>query len=169
MVDPWPKSKKPSSGSSGAPSRKLPNLTFYLDENWDCLEVTNELRRAGVRYRIYKQDVSPNAGTVDEAFLPEVGRRGWILITADWHQRYRPREIADIRRYKVRHVIVPANLGAEAMAKLLASAKNNIRACCRDNEPPFSASVLRNGGVKLLMDAKGNLHERGEGMLHHNR
>ena len=45
------------------------------------------------------------------------------------------------------------------MAKLLVAAKNDIRACCRDNDPPISASVLRNGGVKLLMDAKGNLHD----------
>ena len=48
------------------------------------------------------------------------------------------------------------------MAKLLVAAKNDIRACCRDNEPPIRASVLRNGGVTLLMDGKGSLHERGE-------
>jgi len=121
-----------------------------------------ELRRAGIRYRIYKQDVSPNVGTADEAFLPKVGERGWVLITADWHQRYRPREIADLRRYKVRHFVMPGNLGAHAMAKLLVSAKNDIRACCRDNEPPISATVLRTGGVTLLMDGRGSLHERGE-------
>jgi hypothetical protein len=168
MVDPWQKSKKRLSGSSGAPSKKrLPNLTFYLDENWDCPEVLDELRRANIRHRIYKQDVPPNAGTADEAFLPKVGKRGWVLITADWHQRYRPRENADLRRYRVRYFVMPGNLGAQAMAKLLVAAKNDIRACCRDNEPPISASVLRNGGLKLLMDAKGNLHDRGEEKLYH--
>jgi hypothetical protein len=124
--------------------------------------VVEELRRAGVRYRIYKQDVLPNVGSADEDFLPKVGKRGWVLITADWHQRFRPREIADLRRYKVRHFVMPGNLGARAMAKLLVEAKNDIRACCRDNKPPISASVLRNGGLRLLMDMKGNLHERGE-------
>jgi PIN like domain len=168
MVDPWQKSKKRLSGNWDGPSRKrLPNLTFYLDENWDCPEVVAELRRAGIRYRIYKQDVLPNAGTADEAFLPKVGQNGWVLITADWHQRYRPREIADLKRYRVRHFVMPGNLGAEAMAKLLVTAKNNIRACCRDNVPPISGSVMRNGGVRLLMDEKGNLHERGEERLYH--
>jgi hypothetical protein len=127
----------------------------------------DELHRGGVRYRIYKQDVAPNVGTPDEAFLPRIGHHGWILITADWHQRYRPREIADLRRHKVRHFVMPGNLGAQAMAKLLVGAKNDIRACCRDNEPPISASVLRNGGVKLLMDSNGSLHERGEEKLYH--
>ena len=156
------------SGSSDVPSsKKLPNLTFYLDENWDCPEVVEELRRANIRYRIYKQDVLPNVGTADEAFLPKVGERGWVLITADWHQRYRPREIADLRRYKVRHFVMPGNLGAEAMARLLVAARNDIRACCRDNVPPISASVLRSGGVKLLMDARGKLHERGEQKIYH--
>jgi len=150
-----------------APSkRRLPNLTFYLDENWDCPEVLDELHRGRIRYRIYKQDVAANAGTPDEALLPKIGKRGWILITADWHQRYRPREIDDLRRCKVRHFVMPGNLGAQGMARLLV-AKNDIRACCRDNDPPISASVLRNGGVKLLMDAKGNLHERGEEKVYH--
>ena len=168
MVDPWQRSKKRLSGNSGAQlTKRLPSLTFYLDENWDCPEVVQELRRAGVRYRIYKQDVLPNAGTADEAFLPKVGQHGWILITADWHQRYRPREISDLRQYRVRHFVMPGNLGAEAMARLLVTAKNNIRACCRDNAAPISASVMRNGAVKLLMDAKGNLHDRGEEMLYH--
>jgi hypothetical protein len=54
------------------------------------------------------------------------------------------------------------------MAKLLVAARNDIRACCRDNEPPISASVQRSGGVKLLMDAKGNLFDRGEEKLYQN-
>lgn len=62
---------------------------------------------------------------------------------------------------------MPGNLGAEAMAKLLVTAKNDIRACCRDNEPPISATVHRNRGVKLLIDAKGKLHERGEEKTYH--
>jgi len=62
---------------------------------------------------------------------------------------------------------MPGNLGAQAMAKLLVDAKNDIRACCRDNDPPISASVLRSGGVKLLMDAKGNLHDRREEKIYH--
>jgi len=53
------------------------------------------------------------------------------------------------------------------MAKLLVVAKNDIRACCRDNAPPISASILRNGGVKLLMDANGNPHERREEKIYH--
>ena len=62
---------------------------------------------------------------------------------------------------------MPGNLGAQAMAKLLVDAKNDIRACCRDNDPTISASVLRSGGVKLLMDAKGNLHDRREEKIYH--
>lgn len=53
------------------------------------------------------------------------------------------------------------------MAKLLVSAKNDVRACCRENRPPISASVLRNGAVRLLMDAQGSLYERREERLYH--
>lgn len=102
----------------------------------------------------------------DEALFPRIGRHPWILITADWHQRYRPREIVDLRRYKIRHFAMPGNLGAEAMAKFLVSCANDIRSCCRDNDPPISATVLRSGGVRLVMDACGSLHERGEEKLY---
>jgi hypothetical protein len=78
-----------------------------------------------------------------------------------------PSEISDLRRYKVRHFAMPGNLGSKSMAKLLVAAKNDIRACCRDNDPPISATVLRNGGVQLLIDAKGKLHERGEEKTYH--
>jgi hypothetical protein len=58
-------------------------------------------------------------------------------------------------------------LGARGIAKLLVEAKNDIRAYCRDNELPISASVRRSGGVKLLVDSKGSLHDRGEERLYH--
>jgi hypothetical protein len=44
---------------------------------------------------------------------------------------------------------MPENLGAQAPAKLLAAKKNDIRACCRDNEPPVTAN-LRRGTLHFL-------------------
>src|ERR1035438_7956808 len=100
MSDPWQKSKRQSSGKRGGPSKsRQHNPTFWLDENFDCPEVKRVLDRAGIRYRMYKQDVRPNSGSVDTSFLPKVGERGWLLITADWHQRTRPREADDLRHY----------------------------------------------------------------------
>jgi len=93
-------------------------------------------------------------------FFPKVGKRKWILITGDRNQRTRPREVEDMRRYGVRHFALPGNLGAFAMARLLVDAKNNIRACCRDNEGFVSANVARDGSVRLLRDKQGSLHER---------
>lgn len=57
--------------------------------------------------------------------------------------------------------------GSRSNGKLLVSAKNDIRACCRDNDPPIGASVQRNGAVRLLMDSRGSLHERGEEKLYY--
>lgn len=122
----------------------------------------DKLHQNGVRFHIYNQDVAPNAGSEDTDFLPKVGRKGWILITADWHQRNRPREIEDMKRYGVRHFALPGNLGAVAMAQLLVQSKNNIWACCRDNAPFISANIQRDGSVNLVRDRKGSLHERGE-------
>jgi hypothetical protein len=133
-----------------------------LDENFDCPEVKSVLDDAGVRYRIYKQDVGANVGAEDNAFLPKVGERGYLLITSDWRQRVRPREAEDLRKYGVKHFALPGNLGAEAMARLIAEAKNDIRACARDHPGHVSANVLRNGCVNVIRDRHGSLYARGE-------
>jgi hypothetical protein len=106
--------------------------------------------------------VRPNAGSEDTAFLPKVGKRGWLLITADWHQRTRPREAEDLRYYGVKHFAMPGNLGATAMADLLAKARNDIKACARNHVGHVSANVQRSGAVNVLQDAQGKLYERGE-------
>jgi hypothetical protein len=120
------------------------------------------LNRAGVRYRTYDQDVSANSGSQDTAFLSKVGEHGWLLITADWHQRTRPREVADLKKYNVKHFALPGNLGAVKMAELLIAAKNDIRACARDYSGHVSATIQKNGCVNVLRDGQGSLHERSE-------
>jgi hypothetical protein len=55
---------------------------------------------------------------------------------------------------------MPGNLGAQGMAELLVKAKNSIFACCRDNEPPISANIHRDGAVQLIRDKHGSLHDR---------
>ncbi len=97
-----------------------------------------------------------------------MGKKKWVLITADWHQRTRPREIEDMRQYAVRHFALPGNLGAAAMAKLLVRAKNNIRACCRDNPGFVSSNVARDGSVRVLRDKAGSLHDRGLTRIYRN-
>jgi hypothetical protein len=55
---------------------------------------------------------------------------------------------------------MPGNLGAQGMAELLVKAKNSIFACCRDNDPPISANIHRNGAVQLIRNKTGSLHDR---------
>jgi hypothetical protein len=85
-----------------------------------------------------------------------------LLITADWHQRTRPREAEDLRYYGVKHFAMPGNLGAFAMADLLAKAKNDIKACARAYIGHVSANIQRSGAVNVLRDSQGSLYERGE-------
>jgi hypothetical protein len=160
MVDPWQKSKRRSSGSSGERSKRLKSYIFFLDENFDCHEVKTLLENKGVKYRLYSDVVPSNCGIDDTEFLPTVGRKGWILITSDVKQRYRTREKEDLKRFGVRHFALPGNLGAIGMAELLVSCKNKIQQFCREHEPPFSASINKQRRIELRMDIAGNLSGR---------
>lgn len=107
-------------------------------------------------------------GSEDKSFLPKIGKKGWLLITSDWHQRARPREAEDLRRYGVKHFALPADLGARKMAQLLVQAKNDIRACARDHDEHVSANVLRNGYVNVIRDQRGSLYDLGETKTYYN-
>lgn len=113
-----------------------------------------------MRYHIYNQDVPANSGIDDDVVLPHVGNR--IFITSDAKQRHRRREQFEIRKRKLRHFSLPANLSAEGKAELLAKCLNKIRQFCRDNEAPFSAAVTKRGGIELRMDRRGNVYGREE-------
>jgi hypothetical protein len=134
-----------------------------LDENFDCPEVKDLLRKFGVRFRLYSQDVT--AGTDDERILPRVGKKGWLLITSDKNQRTRPLEVHAMRKHGVRHFCLPP-IGAIPMAELLVKAKNDIKACVRDHSGYVSANVIRSGAVNVIRDERGSLHQRGEQLIY---
>jgi hypothetical protein len=84
------------------------------------------------------------------------------MIQNVWRGRPRPRKALGKGTSSTRAATTLETIALQRLRHL-----PPIRACCRDNEPPVSATVLRNGSVKLLIAAKGKLHERGEERTYH--
>lgn len=145
------RSKKRSGGKKDAPHR---GFTLYLDENYNCEEVKERLTRANIRFKAGLFDGKP-----DSLFLPEIGRRKWILITTDKRIRYREIEKAAVVKSKVRlFVFTSGNMGHAAMADALVKAKTSMRNFCKTHESGFSASVHKSGKIELRMDHTGKLY-----------
>ena len=66
---------------------QLEEFVLYLDENLcNSIAIQETLRRLEIRFERHLSHFS--RGALDEAWLPSVGKNGWILLTTDKRMRY---------------------------------------------------------------------------------
>lgn len=88
---------------------------------------------------------------LDEEWLPEVGQRGWLILTKDDRIRRRPVEREALMQSGARAFILPSgNMSGEEMASAIVNALPKIQRFVARNPPPFIARISKAGGVWLL-------------------
>ncbi|MFQ5925966.1 MAG: hypothetical protein ACE5MH_00850 [Terriglobia bacterium] len=141
------KSKKRSGASSSSKPPKP--LVFFLDRSLGRKKIAAALRQAGAEVRVHDDLFPPNAK--DEDWLPEVGRKGWVVFTKDRKIRYRASERAALMRAGVRAFVLTAgDLQGVEMAQIFVKALPAIFRFVARNSPPFIAKVARSGAVTML-------------------
>lgn len=116
------------------------SVVFFTDRDLGT-RFPDILREAGLRVERHQDHFSPDCP--DEVWLEEVGRRGWIAITHDSRIRYKPNELAAVRRHGVKLLVV---VGAAPFPLLAASFVNTTPRILRflDKHPaPLIAKVYR--------------------------
>ena len=90
-------------------------------------------------------------GALDEVWLPEIGRRGWVLITKDREIRHRTAEREALLNAGVRaFVLRTRGLSGPENAQILMRALPRMIRFCTGNPAPFIAAVAPSGGVSML-------------------
>jgi hypothetical protein len=142
------KSKKLSGGSGHSPPQPE-DFVLYLDENLcNSSAIVEALRKLEIRFERHLSHFP--RGTPDEAWLPLVGKNGWVLITADKRMRYnllerRALELSAVREF----VFASGNLSGNEMAAALKTALRKMQRMCRRFSTPFVAAITRTGEVHL--------------------
>jgi hypothetical protein len=147
------KSKKRSVGSER--SLLLPeDFVLYLDENLCNSKVILEtLTRLGVHFERHLSHFS--RGTMDEIWLPLVGKNGWVLLTADKRIRYNLLEKRALDKNRVREfVFASGNMSGQEMAEALEQGIRKMVRMCTRIAPPFVAAITRSGEVHLRWPKK---------------
>ena len=99
-------------------AERLASLIFFLDRQIGKYVICNALRAAGARVEVH-DDYFAQA-TPDSDWIPEVGRRGWVLITKDQNIRHNPLELATYHAATLRGFVVTGkDMGAKDLADLL--------------------------------------------------
>ena len=140
-------SKKPSAAST---TEKPPEaFTFFLDQGLGDKVIAHALRQQGLKVALLKEHFATDA--LDEEWLPEVGRRGWLILTKDDRIRRRPVERQALMQGNARAFILPSgNMSGEEMASAIVNALPRIQKFVTKNPPPFIARISKAGEVWLL-------------------
>ncbi len=90
-------------------------------------------------------------GALDVDWLPEVGRRGWVLVSADRRQSKKPDELAALKRAKVRafyfsNATMTSAMQVEAFTRGLGRVVQTVR----KQTPPFVKIIRPSGEIKPL-------------------
>ena len=142
------KSKKRSVGSER--SLLLPeDFVLYLDENLcNSTVILETLTKRGVRFERHLSHFA--RGTLDESWLPLVGKNGWVLLTADKRIRYNLLEKRALQKNRVREfVFASGNMSGQEMAEALEQGIRKMLNMCSRIDPPFVAAITRSGEVHL--------------------
>ena len=123
-------------------SRSPSRPEFFVDRSLGRHRVADQLREAG--WRVHKHvEVFPerDESVSDVEWLELCGNRGLVVLTKDRRLRYRPREIAAIRRHRVKaFVLTSGNLRAVEQAQRLLDHAEAIEAAC-SRPGPFVYAV----------------------------
>ena len=91
------------------------------------------------------------SGAQDVEWLPEVGARGWILITKDKHIRKREIELRALREAGVRaFVLTAAGLTGNEQARVLKDALPAMLRLLRRRATAFVARVTAGSNVEIM-------------------
>lgn len=131
------------------PRRPLDAFVYYLDANLDGPEVVTRLRDAGMPCEPHRDHFAPNAD--DEAWIPAIASRGWIIVTRDFAIKRRPAEreawsTADATVIMIRG----EKLSAADMAKLLldAYARRRLDNYIAKRSPPMILYLNADGRLQ---------------------
>jgi len=138
------RSKKQSATSSSPPEP-----VFFSDENLGRRIFPEILREAGVTLEIHADHFAQGAPDTD--WLPEVGRRGWILLTIDARLRYNPLEQKSILKNNVAAFVFTGGATHADKAAAFLRARGRIRRLLSRTIPPFIAKIYNAGSVELWL------------------
>lgn len=136
------RSRKSAARSATPPD----DVIFVVDECLGGTLVRDALSLKGATVKLVKEEFGEGAQDID--WLPEVGRRGWIVLTKDQRIRRRPVERDAFVDARVRGFFLAARaLRGPEVAELFATFLPRMLQVVAQYRAPFIAIVRRDGIV----------------------
>jgi PIN like domain len=136
--------------TAGRFTAQLESLSFFLDYQIGRFVVADALRAAGARVEVHIEHFEQNAP--DTEWIPEVGRREWVLITKDQNIRRNPLERAAYEAAKLRGFVVTwKDMSGPELADLLVRSLPGMVRRAAGRRGPLLFSISRGGVFSKLI------------------
>lgn len=123
-------------------------ITFFIDRCLGTKRIAEALRRAGITVEVHSDHFDPAAPDVD--WLPEVGKRGWVVLTKDANIGKRNLEKIAVTRAGIKmFTLASQNLSGDDMIAAFQKAIVPMQEFVRKNPAPFIAKIYRDGRIDI--------------------
>jgi predicted nuclease of predicted toxin-antitoxin system len=138
--------------------RQPQSLTFFIDRCLGNRHIVEKLRSAGITIEIHDDHFKKDAEDVD--WLPEIGKRGWVVLTKDGKIGKNFLERIAVARSQVKmFVLASQNLSGKDMAETFLKAVVPMQEFARKHPEPFIAKIYRDGHIEMWKDDETLLEE----------
>jgi predicted nuclease of predicted toxin-antitoxin system len=121
-----------------------------VDRALGTVTIAEALRSAGCNVEIHDRHFAQDAK--DTEWLPEVGRRGWVVLTKDHHIRTRQNELVALLTAGVAAFVLTAgDLAGPDMAQAFVRGLPKMNRMLVGQPRPFVARVSPGGLVTLIV------------------
>jgi hypothetical protein len=128
----------------------LDSVTFFTDRALGSVDVPTALHDFGLCVERHRDHFNSNCE--DHVWIPEVGRRGWVILTKDKSFKSRQLEVAAMMKANTAAFVLTnaGTTGAQNAATFIV-AMRQIFELLKRTPKPFMANVTPAGEVKLVL------------------
>jgi hypothetical protein len=132
--------------------------TFFIDRCLGNKVIVETLRVAGVKVEIHDDHFSKDA--LDTDWIPEVGKRKWVILTKDAKISKNQLERLTVASVKAKMFILASQrLSGSEMAEIFEKAIPSMYELIGRNPAPFIAKIYQDGSAKMWKDSEDLLSE----------
>ncbi|MBG1267751.1 hypothetical protein [Nostoc sp. WHI] len=126
-------------------------MTFFIDRCLGSRCIVETLQSAGINIEIHDKHFDKGAQDVD--WLPEVGKRGWVVLTKDANIGKHTLERIAVARAQIKmFALASQSLSGSDMAAIFLKAIVSMQEFVREHPAPFLAKIYRDGKVSMWKD-----------------
>lgn len=135
-------------------------IIFFIDRCLGKKHIATALRNSGIAVEIHDDNFGQNAQDVD--WLPEIGRREWVVLTKDARISKNHLERMAVTNAGISmFTLASQNLSGKEMANIFLKSVSKMQEFVRKHPAPFIAKVYRDGRVEMWKDAQTLVDELG--------